>query len=168
MGKILVVCACLSVAAWADPAASQPIETNSFRYVPPAGWVVNLTTRPVSIVGPAKELLQLTTKNVSGAGTDAEAKGILKDVEGAGVRSIERVIKEDNLRLVRPASRRLLPNGAAITELEARSQDGMRTLLGFVIVGPRSVLLATLDASGNAQTAISAIRQSFEAIRWTQ
>ena len=84
MGKILVVCACLSVAAWADPAASQPIETNSFRYVPPAGWVVNLTTRPVSIVG------------------------------------------------------------------------------------PRSVLLATLDASGNAQTAISAIRQSFEAIRWTQ
>lgn len=144
---------------------AQPIDTKDFRYVPPPGWTADLLVRPVTITGPAKEVLRMSSKSVAGPRTP-EAAAALKEIEATAVRSIQSLIRDEKMKLVRAPARRQLANGAGITELEGRSADGLRSFTGFVVTGPRSVLLVTLAASGNAAMAVTAARKSLEAIQW--
>lgn len=160
-GVAVVILAVASIAS----VRAQPIDTKDFRYVPPPGWTANLRVRPVTITGPAKEMLQMSSKSVAGPRTP-QAAAALKEIEATAVRSIESLIRDEKMKLVRAAARRQLANGAAITELEGRSADGSRSLTGFVVSGPRSVLLATLVTPGSVAMSVTAARKSLEAIQW--
>jgi hypothetical protein len=158
--------AALSLALLLAAAFAQPVETPAFVYTPPAGWKSNATARPITVTGPRKELLQLSVRMLPATGGLTEAAATRREVEATAVRAIEQLIKEERLTIARPAARRQLADGTAITELEARSADRQRTLAGFVVLGPRAAVLATLAIPGVPALTVTAVRQSLEAIRW--
>lgn len=156
----------LLLAMVASAAPGQPVETPAFVYKPPEGWKSNANTRPISVIGPRKEVLQLSVRLLPATGSMSDVPARRREAEAAGVRALEELIKDERLTIVRPMARRVLADGSAISEVEARSADRQRTVTGFVLLGPRASVLATLAIAGNPGLTVIAVRQSLEAIRW--
>jgi hypothetical protein len=164
--RLRAVAVLVALGLSAAVARGQPVETPSFVYIPPAGWASNAAARPITVTGPRKEVLRLSIRPLPASGAMTDAAAARRNAEAAAVRALEQLIKDERLTIVRPVARRQLADGTAISELEARTPDRQRTLAGFVVIGPRAALLATLAIPGAPALTVTAVRQSLEKIQW--
>lgn len=156
--------AAVAAAAHAGPT----IETNSLRLTLPDGWATDLKSKPVSAKGPRGELLQLSVSSLSGQGSAQEARAIIQKVEERALAALQAGEKDSGFKVTSPLKAEKLPTGSNFHRSVATSGDGTKMLASFVSVGPRTVILATLDLPSAAAASIEAIAASLKSIQWAQ
>jgi hypothetical protein len=164
----------LAIAAWAllalaaTVAAGETLQTESFSLTFPDRWVGNFKTKPFSVKGPAGEILQLSSSSLSGLGSAEETAGVMRQVEDAAVKSMRQAESNPALVTVTPLKKTKLPSGATMHEMLSKSRDGKSLLAQFTAIGPRSVVLVTLESPAASASSVDAIRKSVAGMRWTK
>jgi len=159
----------VGVSAIAATAHAGPtIETNSLRLTLPDRWVTDLKRKPVSARGPRSELLQLSVSSVSGQGSAQEARTVIQKVEERALAALQAGEKDSGFKVTAPLKAEKLPNGSNLHRSVATSSDGTKMLASFVVAGPRTVVLATLDLPSAAAASIEVIAASLKNIQWAQ
>jgi hypothetical protein len=147
--------------------AEDAIETTSFTYVLPTGWKANLRSRPVSAKGPNGELLQLSVSSVTESGSPAEAEKVLRQVEANASKSMLEAAADSKLTTTMALKKSKLENEVTFHEIVSRTKDGAVVFAQYSATGPRSVLLATLEAPASSASASAArVRESLTQIKW--
>jgi hypothetical protein len=113
-------------------------------------------------------LLQLSVSSLSGQGSAQEARAIIQKVEERALVALQASEKDSGFKVTAPLKAEKLPNGSNFHRSVATSPDGTKMLASFVAVGPRTVILATLDLPSVAAASIEAIAASLKSIQWAQ
>ena len=160
---ILILAALAATISCQGAFAADLIETRSVVVPLADGWHERGGSSPISATGPDQELMQLT---VVAARTSAEHPDLARSLESAEASAIG--VLTSNARemvVIAPLKSFSIPNGTHANNLIFQSKDGSQVLLGAVLRGPSSVVLATIEgptASGNrlgeAFTQLLAIR----------
>jgi hypothetical protein len=156
----------LTAAAVAN--AGQIITTNSLEFIAPTGWVVDLSTKPVQVKGPAGELLQFSSYNIPSENQGAEANTIRAEVEANAVLAMESIAAEPPLSIMQPLKSTVLSNGVLFQEIASQSSDGKLLLTQFSMFGPHAAVLVTLDTGISSASSIEAVRSALLATKWVQ
>ena len=123
----------------------------------PRGWRVDETGNVATILGPRGELLQLSS--AASSVTDAsERTQSVEELREAARRSLESVLAA----LLEGPIRKKTPSGFSNEEVLLRALNG-NLVAGFVVHGPRTSVIATLDAAPD-QGSVDVVRQSIQSI----
>ena len=130
--------------------AADAIETSSVIVPLATGWHEVTGGSPISAAGPDHELMELTVVAVRPSDEHPNLARSLDSAEAAAVSSL--TSNKAAMMVVAPLKDFSLPNGTHVNDLIFQSADGRHLLLGVVLRGPSSVVLATIEgasASGN-------------------
>lgn len=146
--------------------ASNIIETQTFVLTLPAGWNRNLSTRPVSAVGPGGELLQISSSRLRGSGSETEAALIRTQMEEIGVKTLKLAESEPTFIVEKALARTQLTNGAVLNEVLYFAKDSGWYIAQFSMLGPRTSVLVSLRIPRDRRQSVDLVRESVTRIEW--
>ena len=123
----------------------------------PRGWRVEETGKVAVIRGPRGELFQVS----SASSLVGDASGMSQSIEvlrKTAKQSINSLLAEPDLKLLEGPAKKTTPLGFSYEEVLLRAPSG-DLVAGFVVHGPRTSVIATLDAAPD-QRSVDEVRQS--------
>lgn len=161
----LLLCA---IGMASNVSAGPTIETDSFRLTLPDGWITDSKSRPPSMKGPKGEVFLLSSSTASRSQTAEETQRLMQEAEQRTLNIIRRIELSPSFQTVQPMSSQRLADGSTMHQLVSMTKDGSRLLAHYVVVGPRTVLLATLDLLQTDAATIDAIASALRNVQWQQ
>jgi hypothetical protein len=147
--------------------ASNVLETKTFVFTLPDGWVRDLHTDPVSARGPNGELLEISSSRISGPpGDSPELARIRANVEASGVRTLRLGESEPGLTVERPITRAVLIDDVVLNEVVYHARDTGWKIAQFSVTGPRTAVFISLRVPGGRVASIGAVRAAITRIQW--
>ena len=156
----------VSLASASAAAAGPSIATETFVLELPEGWITNLNAKPVEARGPGGEVLQLSTAKYSGSGRPDDVRAAVKDLERIALKVVRAVEEDAQFRTTQPLLTKRMPTGDVIHSIVSASRDGQMNFAQFVNVGPRAVVLVSLEVSNSTRSSIEVIRRAVEDTKW--
>lgn len=153
----LLIAALIFCAASSPASAQDSIETKSVVIPLASGWHEQPGSKPISAEGPNRELMKLTV-------VSAESSESLGSAESAAISALWSGAA--GMKIVSPLKSFTLPSGTRVNELISQSEDGARVLVGTVLRGTSSIVLATLEGPSASGSVLAAARVQLLSLRW--
>lgn len=170
MARLTAFCAFLLCAVTVAGIANAGllIESDSFRLVLPDGWATDPQARPPAIKGPKGEIFRLSSTTAPATHPPEEARTLLQEAERRALAIVWKIEENRSFRTLQPLSSQRLADGSTFHQIVSETIDGKRIFAQYVIVGSRTVLLATLNLARTDAPAIDAIASALRNVQWRQ
>ncbi len=149
----------------ASARAEVAVETETFRLALPEGWATGPKSPP-SAKGRNGELLQFSASSVASTRSAKEAEPILRRAEERALVVLSEIEHDGRFKTLQPLSAQPLPGGYTLHRIVSETKDGKQVLAQFVVTGPRTVLLVTLDALAQDAASVETIAAALRGIEW--
>lgn len=137
--------------------AADAIETSSVIIPLADEWRERGGGEPIAALGPNGERMELTVIRSGSSGSlDAAESGAISTLRSTAT----------SMKIVMPLKSFSLPNGTRVNELVCQSNDGGHILLGVVLRGASSIVLATIEGPSVSGAALSKARSRLLSLRW--
>jgi hypothetical protein len=141
------------------------LETDTFRFSMPSDWTI-ASLKPALITGPGGENVQLSSFAIHGSDNPDERERILQEVAENARKAMRAAAADPSLRATKELMDSRTKNDDLLIEMHSETTDGATLFSQFAIAGPKTVVLATIEAGSARSASIDVLRNAVENIEW--
>lgn len=141
------------------------IETDSFLFQLPEGWVTQELSKQPKIVGPNNELVILSSVKVSGSGNPEELRKIIAELKNNLISSMEGAANQPELVMLGSVNQ-IAGKNFPLYYLQAETKDKSYFLDQYGVIHTKNVLLITVEGKMEFKQSSSVVRKAIETIKW--
>jgi len=161
--SLIVLIFGISMIAMAEPVR---IETDSFFIELPSTWKIEELSNQAKLIGPNNEYLIISSYRIAGEGNESELKKIRDEFGENIAATMVQASAEPDLRVVAPLSKKVLPSGYPVWEVETETKDSSQFYNLYGAVGLRVALLITLEGGMQHKETAKEVLDAINEIKW--
>jgi len=141
------------------------LETNSFRLSMPSDWAIT-SLKPAIITGPGGERVEVSSFAIQGSGNHDDLESVLQEVVQNSREAMRAAAADPQLRIAKDLTESRTKSHDILIEMHCETMDASTLFLQFAIVGPRTVVLATIEVEKEHTPSVDVLRSAVENIEW--
>jgi hypothetical protein len=142
------------------------IETNSHRIKFPDNWQRGQLEGPALLLGPNREVVQISSAALSGLASVLMKSRALATLRDNATQSMRAAASDAELQIQNPLHESKSSSGNWFAEVHCTTLDGQTLFSQFATSGPKTVVLATVEAGAKYARSIETVRRAMQSIEW--